>query len=74
MPYLAKLEDVQTSSQNMCVGHLHNAKPGSVTLVLLSGLTDAYQLVKQNPDLVKAKIARVALMSGVQVAHFLKTN
>lgn len=46
---------------------LENAPDQSLTLVLNSGLTDTQELIRTRPDLVRTKLARVAIMGGVQV-------
>ena len=38
-----------------------------MTLVALSGMTDIRQLCSGSPELVKQKVGRVVLMSGVEV-------
>merc|ERR1719171_853454 len=51
----------------MCEDLLQKAPDGSVTLVALSGMTDIRQLCSGSPELVKQKVGRVVLMSGVEV-------
>src|SRR5439155_7541503 len=48
---------------------LRDAAAKSVTLLLISGLTDAHQLVMTHPNLVQEKVKHVILMGGATFAH-----
>merc|ERR1719253_2379289 len=68
VPYMADpglLE--QCSSQEMCAQALEICPDQSVVLVLLSGMTDGWALLRDQPDLFKLKVGRVVLMGGVEV-------
>merc|ERR1719253_1437567 len=68
VPYMADpglLE--QCSSQEMCAQALEICPDQSVVLVLLSGMTDGWALLRDQPDLFKLKVGRVVMMSGVEV-------
>jgi len=53
----------------MTIDLLENSPDKSVTLVLLSGMTDAAELVSKNTALVKEKVGRVVIMGGVEVEN-----
>jgi inosine-uridine nucleoside N-ribohydrolase len=48
---------------------LRDAATKSVTLLLISGLTDAHQLVMKYPDLVQEKVKQVIIMGGATFEH-----
>jgi hypothetical protein len=67
-PYMGSLERCASNGVQMCVDILRRLDKGvSVTLVCLSGLTDAYTLLHEHRDLFKEKIARVVIMGGVEL-------
>merc|ERR1719253_2182998 len=45
---------------------LEDAKDGAISIVLLSGLSDAWKLVSENTELVRRKVSRVVIMGGVE--------
>lgn len=67
-PYLANLNDCKENGVSMFVEILKGLDEDcQVTLVCLSGLADAWLLLKDHRELFKAKIARVVIMGGVEV-------
>merc|ERR1719253_848018 len=68
VPYMADTEMLeQCTSVDMCSQALEICPDGSVVIVLLSGLTDAWALLEAQPDLFKLKVARVVAMAGIEV-------
>jgi len=63
--YLAAPEDLEPGA-DLLVRSLESCQDGSAILLLISGLTDAAQLLKDHADLVKQKTAVVAIMGGVE--------
>jgi len=59
----AELED----GRELLVRTLEGAEDGSITLVLISGMTDIAAILRDHCDLVKAKVESVAIMGGVEV-------
>jgi serine/threonine protein kinase len=66
--YLADEQSVvQVGGVRLMAETLKRSSDQSVTLVLLSGLTDAWNLVDGYRSLVKQKVARVVIMGGIEV-------
>ena len=59
----SELED----GRELLVRTLEGAEDGSITLVLISGMTDIAAILRDHFDLVKAKVESVAIMGGVEV-------
>jgi hypothetical protein len=59
----SELED----GRELLVRTLENAEDKSITLVLISGMTDIAVILRERGDLVQAKCASVAIMGGVEV-------
>jgi len=67
-PYMADIDTVKENGVALFVEILEGLEEGiTTTLVCLSGLTDAWELLQNNKALFKAKIGRVVIMGGVQV-------
>jgi len=68
VPYMSNLEDCRENGVNMFVEILQGLdRDTKVTLVCLSGLADAWQLLKEHRELFRSKIGRVVIMGGVEV-------
>jgi len=66
--YLADESEVERISGVQLIAEtLRTVSDKSVTLVLLSGMTDAWKLLDEYRSLVSQKVARVVLMGGVEV-------
>jgi hypothetical protein len=65
IPYLADYSDLEDGA-DLLRKTLEAGKDDSVTLVLISGLTDVANLLREHHDLVKRKVKSVAVMGGVQ--------
>jgi inosine-uridine nucleoside N-ribohydrolase len=65
IPYLASEVDLEHGG-TLLVKTLEAAVDGSVTLVLISGLTDVANLMREHPDLVTRKLRCAAIMGGVK--------
>jgi len=63
--YLAGSEEVQNDGQGLLKSRLEQAGDKEVNLLLISGMTDGYQLIHENPELAQKKLARVVIMGGV---------
>ncbi|MBZ0187598.1 MAG: hypothetical protein K8F91_15225, partial [Candidatus Obscuribacterales bacterium] len=63
--YLAAPEDLH-SGPELIVASLAGACDKSVILLLISGLTDAADLLRNHSELVRQKVALVAIMGGVE--------
>ncbi len=59
----SELED----GRELLVRTLQSAEDGSITLVLISGMTDIAAILREHADLVKAKVESIAIMGGVEV-------
>jgi hypothetical protein len=59
----SELED----GRELLVRTLENAEDKSITLVLISGMTDIAVILRERGDLVQAKCESVAIMGGVEV-------
>lgn len=66
IPYLAPETDVEPGYELM-VRTLEAQKDGSITLLLISGLTDAAKLIITVGNLLKRKLKAVVIMGGVEV-------
>merc|ERR1719498_1226534 len=67
VPYLAEGSDHPDGVQ-FFADTLQELEDGSVSLVLLSGLTDAWKLLDKHRELFKQKIGRVVIMGGIEAA------
>merc|ERR1719174_1057917 len=69
VPYIAKEEQIDRATKGIdgLAGILRTLQERNVTLVCLSGLTDAWALFVEHRDLFKSKIGRVVIMGGVEV-------
>jgi len=63
--YLAHERDI-VSGPELIERKLLEARPKSVVLLLLSGMTDAARALDANPDLFKSRVRRVVIMGGVE--------
>lgn len=66
IPYLASETDVDPGYE-LLVSTLEAQEDASVTLLLISGLTDAAKLVVTSGNLLKRKLERVVIMGGVEI-------
>jgi len=66
--YLADAKDVQPSGVDLFVRQLEQAADGLFTLVVLSGMRDAWDLLNNHTELFRRKVTRVVIMGGVEVA------
>ncbi len=62
--YLAS-EDTVMDGKTLLRQTLEKAMPGQIVLVLLSGLTDAYEILREEPALFASRVRRVVFMGGV---------
>lgn len=68
VPYIANLDQCRPHGVDMFVEILKDLKDGQkVSLVCLSGLADAWLLLKDHRDVFREKIGRVVIMGGVEV-------
>jgi len=65
VPYLSGPDGFADGAE-LAVRTLSDADDGSVTLLLVSGLTDAANLIRDHADLVVAKVKEVVFMGGVE--------
>lgn len=63
--YMASPEEVLDGA-NLLIQSLEQSQDNSVILLLISGLTDTANLLREHADLVKRKAAVVAIMGGVE--------
>jgi hypothetical protein len=66
IPYMAEEADLEDGAA-LLVRTLEEADDNSITLVLISGLTDVAGLLRANADLVRKKVRCAAIMGGVKV-------
>ncbi len=66
VPYLASMAEVHPDGHRLLTDTLRASNDASVIFALNSGLTDAADLVKREPELVKQKVRNVTIMGGVQ--------
>lgn len=64
--YMATADEVEPG-EPLIVRALTEAEDGSITLVLISGLTDIANVLRNHSDLVKQKVHSVAIMGGINV-------
>lgn len=64
--YMADVSELE-DGRELLVRTLQTAEDNSLTLVLISGMTDIAAILREHGDLVKAKIESVAIMGGVEV-------
>lgn len=65
--YMASESEVERDGQALLKRKLEESADGEMTLLLISGMTDGYQLIHNNPELAQKKLARVVMMGGVTV-------
>ncbi|MBT9586161.1 nucleoside hydrolase [bacterium] len=63
--YIADSTEVENDGQALLKRKLEESKDGEMTLLLISGMTDCYELVHNSPELAKQKLGRVVIMGGV---------
>ncbi len=66
IPYLAGDDEVEEGAP-LLLRTLQDADDNSLTLVLISGLTDIAAVLREHDDLVKLKVRSVAIMGGVKL-------
>lgn len=66
IPYMAEEAELENGAA-LLVRTLEEAEDNSITMVLISGLTDVAALLRTHADLVKQKTRVVAIMGGVKV-------
>ena len=59
-------EDAVVDGKALLRRTLEGAQPGQIVLVLLSGLTDAYEIMREEPALFASRVRRVVFMGGVE--------
>lgn len=64
MPFLAGEHEVEKDGRQSMIRTLENAGSGMVTWVLLSGVTDAAEIMRSHPLLCQAKLKKITWMSG----------
>ena len=67
IPYMADEADLEDGAA-LLVRTLEAADDKSITMVLISGLTDVAGLLRTHADLVRAKVSTVAIMGGVKIS------
>lgn len=65
--YLAEDHEVLPSGVQLFVDQLGQAGDGLFTLVVLCGMRDAWELLRDNTELFRRKVAQVVVMGGVEV-------
>ena len=63
--YLAEAGEVESDGQALLKRKLEGAGDKETTLLLISGMTDGYELIHNNPELAQHKLDRVVIMGGV---------
>jgi len=66
--YLAPASEI-VDGKNLIMGSLMHAKPKSVILMLISGMTDAADVLRENTFLFSSKVRRVVIMGGVKATE-----
>ncbi len=61
-------EDAVVDGKTLLRRTLEGAQPGQIVLVLLSGLTDAYEIMREEPALFASRVRRVVFMGGVEAS------
>jgi hypothetical protein len=66
--YIADGNAVEADGQALMKKTFEEAKAAGkkLTLVIIAGMTDAWEFVQQNPDLVRDTVSKVHIMGGVQ--------
>lgn len=64
--YMGSPDSLAGDGQALLKQQLEESGPKETTLLLISGMTDGYQLVKNHPQLAQEKLGRVVIMGGVQ--------
>ncbi|MCC7530401.1 MAG: nucleoside hydrolase [Candidatus Melainabacteria bacterium] len=64
--YMADVEELE-DGRELLIRTLEGAEDNSITLVLISGMTDIAVILREHADLFKAKVESVAIMGGVEV-------
>lgn len=59
-------EEAVLNGKELLLRTLERAMPGQIVLVLLSGLTDACEILREEPALFASRVRRVAFMGGVE--------
>jgi len=65
--YMAADAEVLPSGIQLFVRQLEQAEDGLFTLVVLCGMRDAWDLLREHTELFRRKISRVVIMGGVEV-------
>merc|ERR1719203_261560 len=66
--YLASEDQVLPNGVQLFVREMEAAEDGLYTLVVLSGMRDAWDLLRDHTDLFRRKVSRVVIMGGVETA------
>merc|ERR1719203_61766 len=66
--YLASEDQVLPSGVELFVQEMQAADDGLYTLVVLSGMRDGWDLLRDHTDLFRRKVSRVVIMGGVETA------
>lgn len=64
--YMADVSELE-DGRELLIRTLESAEDASITLVLISGMTDIAVILREHADLFKAKVESVAIMGGVEV-------
>lgn len=64
--YLSETDEVQ-DGEKLIFDTLRAAQPKSIVLLLISGLTDAAEVLRKHTHLFTSKVRRVVIMGGVKV-------
>lgn len=64
--YLASEDQVLPSGVQLFVREMQAAEDGLYTLVVLSGMRDAWDLLRDHTELFRRKVSRVVIMGGVE--------
>jgi len=65
--YLARNDEIETDGKKLFVEQMRKADDGLFTLVVLAGMRDAWDLLRDNTELFRRKISRVVIMGGIEV-------
>lgn len=65
--YLADQEEIHPNGVQLFLEQMQQADDGLFELVCLSGMRDAWELLRDHTELFRRKISRVVIMGGVQV-------
>lgn len=64
--YMADVSELE-DGRDLLIRTLESAEDASITLVLISGMTDIAVILREHAQLFKAKVESVAVMGGVEV-------